>query len=91
MKESIEGCRASFTVKADLCGNDGEEKKRGGCKRGKNEQEGSCDGAQDGHRKRAKRIFIYFTRNVIKVTVVMLAVTMATEDRGAAVHSENQQ
>lgn len=54
MKESIEGCRARFTVKADLCGNDGEEKKRGGCKRGKNEQEGSCDGAQDGHRKRAK-------------------------------------
>lgn len=42
-------------------------------------------------REEAERIFIYFTRNVIKVTVVMLAVTMATEDRGAAVHSENQQ
>lgn len=53
-EKSIEGSRASFTVKADLCGNDGEEKKRGGYKRGKNEQEGSCDGEQDGHRTRAK-------------------------------------
>lgn len=78
-----------------MCGNDGEEKKRGN-----NEQEGSCDGEQDEQRtatgkregrEEAERIFIYFTRNVIKVTVVMLAVTMATEDRGAAVHSESQQ
>lgn len=37
--------------------------------------------------KEAKRISIYFNRDVIKVTVVMLAVTMATEDGGAAVWS----
>lgn len=51
MKESIEGCRASFVVTlSDLCGNDGEEKIIGGYERGKNGQEGSCDGEQDEQR-----------------------------------------
>lgn len=54
--------------------------------RGRPQEESKREG-----REEAERTFIYFTRNVIKVTVVMLAVTMATEDRGAAVHSENQQ
>lgn len=43
--------------------------------------------------KEAERISIYFTEDVIKVAVVMLAVTTATEIVGscAAVHAKNQQ